>query len=323
MKNSKKLFILIESVLAVLVIIVAILMVQEKNGRALYKVSVIIQNSDDNQWSAFKYGLKMAAEDQGIEMYVVNTGEELSVEDEKRIIESEIDNGADAVIVQPVPDAEEMLEKIRSKIPVMLVECSASEERTSAGIPVTAPDNYAMGVTLAEELLKDYEGKINDKKIGLLSKTDDSEVVADRERGFKDALMDAGAQISWSISEASFTEDREAFLEDQPRVDYVIALDDDSLTRAGECAAANNLHGALVYGIGYSTEAVYYLDTGVVECLVVPDGFNVGYQSLTEVAENLEKYFGKLQNREVSYMIIRRDTLFTKENQEVLFTMSQ
>ncbi len=186
MKNSKKLFILIESVLAVLVIIVAILMVQEKNGRALYKVSVIIKNSDDNQWSAFKYGLKMAAEDHGIEMYVVNTGEELSVEDEKRIIESEINNGADAVIVQPVPDAEEMLEKIRSKIPVMLVECSASEERASAGIPVTGPDNYAMGVTLAEELLKDYEGKITDKKIGIFSAKDDSEVAVNREKGFKD-----------------------------------------------------------------------------------------------------------------------------------------
>ncbi len=136
-------------------------------------------------------------------------------------------------------------------------------------------------------------------------------------------MKDAGAEIRWYISEASSTDDRKDFLEYQPRVDYVIALDDDSLTRAGECAAANNLHGALVYGIGYSTEAVYYLDKGIVECLVVPDGFNVGYQSLTEVAGNLGKYFGKLHSVEVSYMIMRRDTLFSKENQEVLFTMSQ
>ena len=31
---------------------------------------------------------------------------------------------------------------------------------------------------------------------------------------------------------------------------------------------------------GNSTEAVYYLDTGIAGCLVVPDEFNVGYQSL-------------------------------------------
>ena len=50
-----------------MVIVLAFVMLQEKNGRDLDKVSVIIQNSDDNQWSAFKYGLRMAAEDRKIE----------------------------------------------------------------------------------------------------------------------------------------------------------------------------------------------------------------------------------------------------------------
>ena len=58
-------------------------------------------------------------------------------------------------------------------------------------------------------------------------------------------------------------------------MDFVIALDDNSLTAAGECAAANNLHGAIIYGIGNSTEAVYFLDTGAVECLVVPDMWDI------------------------------------------------
>ena len=82
------------------------------------------------------------------------------------------------------------------------------------------------------------------------------------------------ASISWSAA-APFSEEGEALLDSQPAVDLVIALDDNSLTMAGEYAAANNLHGALVYGIGNSTEAVYYLDTGIVGCLVVPDEFNV------------------------------------------------
>ncbi|MFR2836002.1 MAG: hypothetical protein ACLTCI_04085 [[Clostridium] nexile] len=36
--------------------------------------------------------------------------------------------------------------------------------------------------------------------------------------------------------------------------------------------------GELLYGIGQSTEAIYYLDKGIAECVVVPDEFNVGYQ---------------------------------------------
>ena len=101
------------------------------------------------------------------------------------------------------------------------------------------------------------------------------------------------ASISWSAA-APFSEEGEALLDSQSAVDLVIALDDNSLTMAGEYAAANNLHGALVYGIGNSTEAVYYLDTGIVGCLVVPDEFNVGYQSLKEAAESLTHYLHKI-----------------------------
>ena len=113
------------------------------------------------------------------------------------------------------------------------------------------------------------------------------------------------------------------FWESKPEVDFIIALDDDSLTAAGEGAAANNLHGAIAYGIGNSTEAVYYLDTGAVECLVVPDMFHVGYESLTELVNKLEKGFYEDENPQISYTVMRKENLFSKENQEVIFTMSQ
>lgn len=324
MKNSKRLFILIEAVLAVMVMVLAFVMLRERNGKDLDKVSVIIQNSDDGQWSAFKYGLRMAAEDLKLEMFVVSTGGPLTVEEEKNLIEREIENGADAVIVQPAlgDDAEKMLLKMEKKVPVMLVEYTASKDKEASLLPTAEPDNYAMGTALAEELLKDYNGNLNGKTLGILQETDNTEAARNRREGFTDVLKDSGVKISWSVS-GPFGEKEENFLEIQPRVDFVVALDDNSLITAGKDSAAKNLHGALVYGIGNSTEAVYYLDTGIAECLVVPDAFNVGYQSLTETAEGLKKYFYKMQDRTVSYTVIRRDTLFSKENQEVLFTMSQ
>ena len=109
----------------------------------------------------------------------------------------------------------------------------------------------------------------------------------------------------------------------QPEADCVAALDDASLTAAGAYSSSNDLQGARVYGIGHSTEAAYYLDTGAVECLIVPDEFNVGYQSLTEAASQLRELFYRMRDRTVSYTAIRQEELFTKENQEILFTMSQ
>lgn len=68
MKKDKKMFILIQAVLSLLVILLVVVMLREQSGKEQYQVSVIVENSDDNQWSAFKYGLKMAAEDRGAEM---------------------------------------------------------------------------------------------------------------------------------------------------------------------------------------------------------------------------------------------------------------
>lgn len=53
------------------------------------------------------------------------------------------------------------------------------------------------------------------------------------------------------------------------------------------------------------------------------DSKNVGYQSLSEVARKLDHYFENMKKQTVSYSVIRKETLFSKENQELLLTMSQ
>ncbi len=322
MKNSKKVFILTEGILGFLVLLLAVTMLLDKNGKEPYRVSVIIENSEDNQWAAFRYGLRMAARDRLTEVSVVPTEGIMTLEEEKELIKQEIYNGADGLILQPVPgsDTEEMLKKIEKKVPIMLVGSAAAVEEAET-FPVTQPDNYTMGQALAEELIRDCTDNLRGKSLGIVSRTGDSQAVLDRTEGFREALKGCGTRISWNV-EGIFGEEEET-LETLPKVDFVIALDDGSTTAAGEYAAANDLHGAIVYGIGNSTEAVYYLDTGRVQCLVVPDEFNVGYQSLEEMSGKLGHIFGKMEDRQTDHTVIRRDTLFTKENQELLFTMSQ
>ncbi len=321
MKKGSKIFIITEAVLAVLVCLVAITMLWERRGRNLDQISVIVADSDDTQWSAFKYGLRMAAEDNGVELFFVSTGEELTVEEQQRLIQTEIDNGADAVIVQPLPGAEEMLLKLERKLPVMLIGYAPEEDGVS-DLPAVAPDNYGMGTALAEELLEDNGGNLEGKKLGILLESTASQAVLDRKQGFQDTVKKAGASVIWSV-ETGASGEWPADMTAQPEADCVAALDDASLTAAGAYSSSNDLQGARVYGIGHSTEAAYYLDTGAVECLIVPDEFNVGYQSLTEAASQLRELFYRMRDRTVSYTAIRQEELFTKENQEILFTMSQ
>lgn len=324
MKNDKKLFIIAETVLAIGVVALAVMMIKEKNREVQERVSVIIQNSDDGQWSSFKYGLKMAAQDHNVELFIVATPEDLTVSEEKVLIENEISLGADAVIVDPVLDKDvvEMLQKIRSKVPVIVVEDISGDEGMQREFPIACADNETMGKDLAKELLDDYNGDLSGKKLGIFMHDFLSAADIERCRGFENAIKNSGGEIVW-IEAASQEQSTDIFLESLPQADLIVALDDYSLTAAGRQNASNNLHGARVYGIGSSTEALYYLDSGIIDCVVVPDDFRLGYESLAEITKSLNRMWGVPENITVSHTVIRRETLFTEENQEIIFTMSQ
>lgn len=319
MKNSRRVFVLIETILAFMLVFVAAAMLFGQGGREPDRIAVILRDPDAGRWAAFKYGLRAAAEDAGVEVQIVSAREQFSAAGEGDLLEREVVNGADAVILRPaLGSTGELPGIIGEKVPVMLVGCpSFGEDGT---VSSTGPDNYAMGAALAEELLSDFEESLAEKTIGIISEAAGAQELQERENGFRETLQEG--TVIWSVN-GSEQENGEGLLDAQAPVDMVVCLDDSSLVAAGKRAAEGDLCGALVYGIGHSTEAVYYLDMGNVECLVVPDEFNVGYQSLTEVAQRLNNRFYKMKNAAVSYTVLYRETLFSRENQELLFTMSQ
>lgn len=324
MKSSKRYFIITEFVLGLLILVLAVTMLGGRDRSVLGRISVIVRDSDSSQWAAFKYGTRMAAADRKVEVVIVGTESVLTLGEEEALIENEIESGADAVIVQPVAGdgAEEMLARMGERIPIILIEPLAPGDEAEPPLPVTSADNYALGQVLAEEVLEDFGGRLEGKTMGIISRTTDSETTVRRAAGLCDALEGTGVRLQWSVA-GNFDNGEANYLEGQGRVDFVAALDDRSLVATGEYAAAGDLSGTRVYGIAHSTQAAYYLDMGAAECLVVPDEFNVGYQSVTEIANGMERIFYTEKSNTVSCTVLRRETLFSEENQELLFTLSQ
>ncbi|MFR2836001.1 MAG: hypothetical protein ACLTCI_04080 [[Clostridium] nexile] len=65
----------------------------------------------------------------------------------------------------------------------------AEKGETRYDLPVIKEDNYEMGQALAEEMLKDFEGNIEEKKIGLLLASTDSNMLSSR----------GGLKMRWKI----------------------------------------------------------------------------------------------------------------------------
>ena len=226
---------------------------------------------------------------------------EQPAEDSEDISEEMVDNSSDATM----EDVENAENAENSEDAFGGAEEGVSEEISSEDDPEV----------LLTELIPEEAGDSMEEE--------NAEAISERAEGVRAVLEEKQADILWQISD-SFAEDKEKnSMEQSEKVDFIMTLDNISLVAAGECSSTNNLHGAVLYGIGHSMEAFYYLDTGEIQCLVVPDEFNRGYQSVAELSDSLRRFMKKPERNTVSYSTVRRETLFSKENQEVLFTMSQ
>lgn len=100
MKSGKRSFILTEIILGMLVVILAFFMLYNKNEDKTERIAVIIPDIEESQWSAFKYGLKMASQEYGVNTILISKSNINLSEDEMEVVKQEIDKGADAVIVK-------------------------------------------------------------------------------------------------------------------------------------------------------------------------------------------------------------------------------
>lgn len=323
MNNGRRSFIITEIIFGILLITSLIYIVYNKNGPKQEKIAVIVPDVDESQWSAFKYGLKMAAQEYDVDIVIISKDNMETVNDETDVIKQEIKKGADAVIVKPVADStdQDKLDQITKSVPVMIVGDTITDESENIFTTIE-PDQYGMGVALANKLLENNNGSLEGKKIGIYSQYAYSQAQEQRRQGICDTLEGSGAQILWSVSKNSDS-DEIVNLQTQRKVDIIMALDNESVVEAGKASCDNELYGALIYGIGNSTEAIYYLDARWMECLIVPDEFEAGYKSVSNLVESLRKNWYIMKDQEISYTILTRDNLFSEENKNLLFTISQ
>ena len=78
-----------------------------------------------------------------------------------------------------------------------------------------------------------------------------------------------------------------------------------------------------IYGEGCSEKAVYYLDRDVIKTLVVPNEFNMGYQSVHAIAKQLQYRLSGSESTTVGSLVINKQNLYDEENQKILFPIVQ
>lgn len=325
MKGNKFYFAMLVFVFVAIIGWTSYAMTADEKEEETYRISVIVNDSNSDRWTALRLGLELAARDCNVDLNYVSTGRLTDVEEEMALVNRELENGAEGIIVQMVSSEENALRFMEDAVKpaVVLLESDIMPENqyTLAG-----PDNVEVGRAAADAIKRDYDKELDGKRIGILSGNQKQLSMQQRLQGLKDGLKDTAVELVWELEHTEIVnEENEALFERLEAVDILIALGNDETERMVDLMQIEgaDIESCSLYGVGCSEKAVYYLDKGVIRTLVVPNEFNLGYQSMEAAAKQLKYHLDKAEDSRVGYLVIDQTNLYDEENQKVLFPIVQ
>lgn len=169
MSKNKRNFIITELLLGVLLVIAMGFIAYNKLNEKPERIAVVMADVDESHSAAFKYGMKMAASEYGVDVVMISKENLNNMSDEIDVIKQEINKKADAVVFKPTEEkmTEEKslntLIRINKKTPIMVVGDQAGSESFKS-LNTVEFDQYSMGAKLAQKLLADNNGTLSGKK---------------------------------------------------------------------------------------------------------------------------------------------------------------
>ena len=266
------------------------------------RIAVLTRRDVDVSDAALFAGMEKAAEDSKVILNYVVVPPTATLAEEKLLAEQEIADGARAVLLEPVSTAGsgKMAEELSQRAAVVLLGERADTEAAGHFGSVSA-DNYAIGVVLGKEIA---ELLPDGGRIALLPESDEQGSIAARRQGIREALRGSAVQVQ----------------EETQGVALLVGLEDSALTAAAESAAAEEKR-PLVVGVGNSNRNIYALDRGDIADMIVINEFNMGYLAVAEAKKKLSSGLREMEQLRVGDTLVARDTMFSAENQKLLFPL--
>lgn len=279
------------------------------------EISVITREVNSELFETVRQGMEQAASDLDAELSFITLTKRNDVEEQKRMLEREINNGTDAIILFAA-DSEAMTEAVSSamtRVPVVLVESPVNAETVTTQI---LGQNFEMGRVLGERIL--YTG-IYEKKILILESSMKCANIQEREKGILDALSGAETQI---IREELPTDTNDVEVIAQKikttQADIVIALEPYSLEAAARAVQLAGYRNIRLHGLCATGKTAPFIEKNVIESVVVQNDFNMGYLSVRAVMKELGKT-KESADAEIEFAIIHSYNMYSKEHQRLLF----
>ena len=329
MTRNKVLLSLIISGIIAVIIYASYRMLNVSSEKEYSTVSVILDNSSSDRWTAFREGLEQGALEERVYISVVSTDTFRSVGEEASAIRKELENGTDGLIVEPCRgDANNQLADTLPQTACVLAGFGLSAEKE---LDVVKPDWYEMGAAVAGKAAEYIAGESAGARIGILCGNLRLEDMVSCLHGATDTLSDilaeTDAAIIWekSAEEVKSAEDLAEKISQGP-VDVILALEDGMTELAVNSISAQENSGRKdsrqdiqVFGIGRSEKNIASLDEGLIQTLVVPDEYFMGYHCIKILAQKLGYHLSRTETARVPFVTVTKENIYEEDVETVLF----
>ena len=276
-------------------------------------IKVIISESSQGRWEAFREGLEMGAAEANAIIDVVSTVRFTSFEEECALVSREAASQADALIVEPVGADTTLLSEAAQGLPLVL----ASSSLPDSSCAFVGASGEKMGELLASEMLKDTQGA--GEKIALLSGNLSQMQGQECRRALLASLKKEGLSVDWELDDKKVRSGGmlSLFMEAKG-ADILFCLDNEA-TEAAAAFLEKRERKCRLYGVGRSEKAISYLDRGIIKALLVPDEYYMGYLCVKELASKE----GVMESHEVELCVAREEDMFSPGKDMILFPMAR
>ncbi len=283
-----------------------------------------IIDSENDFWVQLLDGVRMAAEEYGMELTVMAPKRETDIEEQIRMIYEAIEQKPDAIILTPSSyerTAQAAEAVCDSGIPLILMDSDVDTERK---ISKVSTDNIKAGRIQGECARKFLD---SDSGIVVVAHVKGSSTALEREKGLREGLGEfAGNIVETIYSDSDYEkgyEKMKELLEEREDITVVIGLNEYSAVGAARAIKALGLQERItMVGFDSSLEEIQLLEEGIFAGIVIQNPYKMGYLAV-EAADHL------IQGERVPLQIdsgsklITREELFSEENQKLLFLFTE
>lgn len=293
----------------------------EKNApKNMILIPKVVDETNDF-WSLLIDGAKVGAKEYHVDLEIMAPESEEDYEKQKELIEQAIRKKPDAILLAPISYSEmtEAVCKIKEAgIRLVLVDSSIDAHVEDALI---STNNYQAGLEMGEYLKQIMP---ENPVIGVIEHVKGASTAIQREFGF---FAGIGKEYQNRIKGIEFCDSNyeksyqltKGLLEKNPDLNVLAGLNEYSTVGAARAVVdSGKVDQITMIGFDSSLEEIEYLEKGILSAIVIQKPFHMGYLGI-ETAVNLLEGKNVESYVDSGQVVVTKETIYTEENQKLLF----